>query len=128
MINAFLHRVYLSLGARTAVPLLLSLGVGIFSNFLVTEMTVNNKISWTSFYVTKSFYLLLFFLVLTYFFNRYLFLYEKDVLQFKEADYCVAYARSQLIPAHIEAARSKIAQGDTQSFEDAMAQVKKILK
>jgi hypothetical protein len=91
-------------------------------------MTTDGHVDWTSFYKAVSFYCLLGFAIGTFLFHRYLYIHERDVMQFKDADYCVAYARSQLIPAHVEAAKALIAQGDTQRFEAAMAQVVGILQ
>lgn len=122
------HTLFRSPRAKTAIPLALSIGVGMFSNFLVTEMTVDGRIVWISFYGATSFYFLLAFVVLTYLFHRHLYHFERDIFQFKEQDYCVAYARSQLIPAHVDAAKAQIAGGDTARFETAMKQVQKILK
>ena len=75
--------------------------MGIFSNFLVTEMTTNGRVEWSSFYHTVSFYLLLAFAIGTYLFHRYLYIHERDVMQFKDADYCVAYNRFGLNNAWI---------------------------
>ena len=68
-------------------------------------MTKDGMIEWGSFYKAVSFYFVLAFSVLTYLFHHKLYNHEVGVMQFRDAEYCVAYARSQLIPAHIEAAK-----------------------
>ncbi len=55
-------------------------------------------------------------------------IYEVEIDAFKDADYCMAYARSQLIPAQVEASKQAIASGDTDQFKAAMKQIKDVLK
>jgi hypothetical protein len=120
--------IFQSPAARTAIPVALALMVGLFSNFLVTEMTVSGTIMWASFYQHVSFYVLMASTWLTYRFHKKLHEHETEVERFKDADYCTAFARSQLLPSHLEEAKAAIKRGDTKRFEDAMAQVKKTLK
>ena len=120
--------IYASPKVRTAIPVVLSVGLGVFSNLLVTEMTLNGEIVWGSFYKTISFYAVLAFAYLTYRFHKGLYAHETEVERFKDADYCNALALSQLMPVHLAHAKAAIARGDTRRFALAMAQVKKILK
>ena len=54
--------------------------------------------------------------------------YETEISAFKDADFCMAYARSQLIPAQVEASILAIGRGDVDQFKAAMKQIKDALK
>lgn len=121
-------RVYRSPGIKTAISIVTSVLGGIFSNTLVTEMTTSQGIQWKSFYGTFSFWVLLVVCLVTFLFHRFLHSYETDISAFKDAEFCLAYARSQLIPAQIEASVQAIGRGDTDQFKAAMKQIKDVLK
>lgn len=89
-------------------------------------MTESGSVDWT-FYRHVSFYILIFSGWATYRFHKMLYNFDKEVERFKDADYCTAFARSQLIPSHVAEAKAAIKNGDVKRFEDAMKQVKKVL-
>lgn len=122
------NRIYRSPGTRTAISITTSVLGGILSNTLVTEMTTPQGIAWASFYSAFSFWALLVVCLATFLFHRILHSYETEISAFKDADFCVAYARSQLIPAQVEAATQAIGRGDTDQFKAAMKQIKDVLK
>lgn len=114
---------------RTACALVGAIITGVFSNTIVTEMTDRDgHLIWGAFYQTYSFYVLVVAIALNYVFHRHLFLHERRVDAFRDSEFCIAYARSQLIPEQVEATKLRIRQGKLDEFTDAMAQIKKVLK
>jgi hypothetical protein len=126
--KALRDRVYRSPGIKTAISIVVSVSGGIFSNTFVTEMTTPNGIYWGSFYNTFSFWALLLVCLFTFVFHRFMHAYETEVSAFKDADFCMAYARSQLIPAQVHASKQAIGRGDVAEFKAAMKQIKDALK
>jgi len=121
-------RLYRSPGLKTGTSLTTSLLVGIFSNSLVTEITTRNGIIWASMPNKFSFWALAVSSFLTFQFHRHLHLYETEVSAFKDVDFCIAYVRSQLIPAQVSASIDAIAAGDDAQFKAAMKKIKDALK
>ncbi len=128
LIKTIKNFVYKSPGIRTSVSVATSVLIGIFSNTLVTEISTPAGIVWASIPHTFSFWALMASCIATYLFYRYMHIYEVEIDAFKDADYCMAYARSQLIPAQVEASKQAIASGDTDQFKAAMKQIKDVLK
>lgn len=121
-------RIYRSPAMKTAISVSTSLLVGIFSNTLVTEVAVNNGIAWGSMPQKFSFWALVVSSLLAFQFHRHLHIYETEISAFKDADFCMAYARSQLIPAQVSASMNAIAAGDDDQFKVAMKKIKDALK
>ena len=121
-------RIYRSPGAKVAISTVTSVLIGIFSNTLVTQITKNGEIVWQSIPSASSFWALLISCLVAFQFHRYLLAYETQVSAFKDADFCMAYARSQLLPAQVAASMEAIAAGDLEQFKEAMKQIKDVLK
>ena len=67
-------------------------------------------------------------MVLTFLFHRSLHRFEVAISAFKDTEFCIAYARSQLIPAQVAATMQRISDGDIAQFTAAMEQLKEVLK
>lgn len=121
-------RIYRSPAMKTCISLLTSVLIGIFSNTLVTEITTASGIVWSSMPTKFSFWALIFAAISAFQFHRHLHLYETEISAFKDVEFCMAYARSQLIPAQVAASMDAIAAGDDAQFKAAMKQIKDALK
>lgn len=121
-------RVYQSPGIKTAISIVTSVLGGIFTNTFVTEITTPKGIDWALFYGTFSFWAILVVCLVTFLFHRFLHSYETEVSAFMDTEFCLAYARSQLIPAQVQASIQAISSGDTQKFKEAMKTIKDALK
>ncbi|MBY6121841.1 hypothetical protein KUV64_22150 [Mameliella alba] len=119
---------YQSPGLKTATSILLTVSGGFFTSTLSTEITTAAGISWSVAPSTASFWLLLAVCVLTYFFHKFMHAHEHGIQAFQDTEYCIAYARSQLIPTQIQAYQKQIESGDLDQFEDAMSKIKESLK
>jgi hypothetical protein len=119
---------YQSPGLKTAISILLTVSGGFFTSTLSTEITTTAGISWTVAPTTASFWLLLAICIITYFFHKFMHSYEHGIQAFQDTEYCIAYARSQLIPTQIEAYKKEIESGNLDQFEDAMTKIKESLK
>lgn len=121
-------QVYRSPTIKTGISLGTSVLGGLFANTLVADMTGPKGIEWATFYLSLSFWLLLLVCFITFVFHKFLHEYETEINSFKDADFCMAYARSQLIPAQVEVSIQAIARGDVDQFKAAMKQIKDALK
>ncbi|WP_085853501.1 hypothetical protein [Palleronia marisminoris] len=113
---------------KTLISLGLSICGGFFTSTLATEISKPEGMAWLEIPSTVSFWLLLGVLVLTFLFHRYMHSYETSVSAFQDAEYCMAYARSELIPAQIEASKREIDNGNYEQFDAAMQKIKDALK
>ena len=121
-------RIYRSPSAKTAISIGSSVLIGIFSNTLVTEITKSDKIAWSSATSAPSFWGLILSCIVAFQFHRYLLAYETQVSAFKDNDFCLAYARSQLLPAQVAKSIEAISAGDLDQFRAAMTHIKNALK
>lgn len=101
---------------------------GILCGTFVTEITSKNGIEWLLFYKSKSFYGLIVLSILTYFDNKIRYLAEKEILRFRDAEYCVAYMRSKCLPEAAERYKELIRLGNVGELTKAMNELKDILK
>jgi hypothetical protein len=101
---------------------------GILSGTFVSEITRNGEIVWSSFYTATSFYALIIIIAMIFVYYRELYLYDRDILRFKDNEFCLAYVRSQCLPAAVEMYSARIRAGDIGELEEAMREVRRILK
>lgn len=66
---------------------------GILCGTFVTEITRNGVIIWSLSGESKSFYLILFFLLFVYLYNKILYDEDVKIQNFADKDYCKAYLR-----------------------------------
>ena len=128
MYGSIIQHIRRSPSLRTAISVLLSVVKGIFSNTFVTDISVNGTIYWASFYESASLYVVIFSAILTFVYNRYCHAQDIDISDFGDQDYCLAYARSQLLPEQIELYKKKIRNGEMDAFKGAMDEIKKVVK
>ena len=102
--------------------------IWIFSNTLVTQITVNGEVAWKLIPSTFSFLALIVARASAFWFHRNLLAYETEISAFSDNDFCLAYARSQLLPAQVAASMQAISTGNTDQFKTAMKQIKDALK
>ena len=113
---------------KATLSIVLSIVTGILSGPFVTEITVDGRLLWRSFYKAHSFYLLVVLSILIFIYNRFLYLREKDIEKFRDAEYCLAYMRSKCLPEAADRFIAKIRDGDLDEFRKAMDEVKGALK
>jgi hypothetical protein len=128
MFEGLRHKLYSSPSARTAASIFSAVGIGVFSNTLVAEITTPSGIKWTLFYSTISFCVVVVLSILTFLYNRWLYLYESDIQNFRDIEFCMAYARSRLLPEHIERYRQQIRNGQMGDFRAAMDELRDALQ
>jgi hypothetical protein len=100
----------------------------IFSGTFVFEITTQAGLDWKAFYRTKSFYCLILTVVIIYLYNRAVYVHEKKINSFRDKDYCLAYMRSKCLPEAAEKYRERIRSGNGGELEQAMSELKKILR
>jgi hypothetical protein len=92
------------------------------------EITTPAGLCWRGIFKTKSLYVLLVLILIDYFYNRTVFLREKEIMQFLDNDYCMAYMRSQCLPEAAKRFKELIRDGQGGEFRQAMDELKKVLK
>jgi hypothetical protein len=115
-------------GWRTVFAFIVPLVAGILSGIFVSEITHSSEIAWKEFYKAKSFYGLLALSLCMYFYNKAIYLYEREISRFLDADYCTAYMRSKCLPEAAERYKKLIRSGDGGELKQAMDELKKVLK
>lgn len=115
-------------GWRTVFAFIVPLAAGVLSGVFVSEITHNSVIVWKELYKAKSFYGLLILSLCMYFYNKSIYLYEREISRFLDADYCTAYMRSKCLPEAAERYKKLIRSGDGGELKQAMDELKKVLK
>lgn len=101
---------------------------GVLCGTFVSEITHENKLQWSLFYSSRSFYGLLVIGVALFFYNREVYLYDRDIMRFKDTEFCIAYIRSKCLPAAVQMYEAKIRAGDIGELDEAMKEIRRILK
>lgn len=83
---------------KTIVFVLSVILSGILCSAFVTEITIIGILHWANFYRTGSFWIIMVYSIIIYFYNRFVYKYEKNMLNFLDDDYCLAYIRQQCLP------------------------------
>jgi hypothetical protein len=127
-IREFKENIVESPSWRTVFSFVIPLVTGILSGTFVTEITVNGEIVWANFYKANSFYGLAALSLCMYWYNKAVYLFEKQVSKFSDAEYCTAYVRSKCLPEAADRYRQLIREGDGGELKQAMDELKKVLK
>ena len=114
--------------AKTAAFVVGTILTGILCGTFVTEITRDGELKWRLFYQSPSFYALCVIGVILFLYNREVFLYDRDILRFKDMEFCAAYIRSKCLPAAVEMYEAKIRAGDLHELDEAMKEIRRILK
>ena len=96
---------------KTIVFVLSVILSGILCSAFVTEITVNGKLQWITFYKAFSFWFILVYCIVIYLYNRFVYKYEKNMLNFLDDDYCLAYIRQQCLPELVVKYKSDLKSG-----------------
>lgn len=115
-------------GWKTFFFIVIPIISGILSGIFVVEITGKSGIEWSLFYKSKSFYGLILFTFLIYIYNKALYTHQKEINNFLDNDYCIAYMRSKCLPEAAEKYRKMIRDGEGGELKQAMDELKKILK
>lgn len=113
---------------KTILSVIVPIASGVLCGTFVLEITDAGELVWAKFYETRSFYALLGLTLLMYWYNRAVYLYEKEVHRFLDSDYCIAYMRSKCLPEAAERYKELIRNGTGGELQQAMEEMRKILK
>ena len=102
--------------------------IGVISNVYVMDISSNEGMKFTNSFNKISFYLLLLFILIIGIYNFIVFRHEKDLLKFKNRDYCIIYMRSQLLPELAESYKKRIKEGQIDDMEKTMEDFKRMLE
>ena len=113
---------------KTFFSAVLPIMSGVLSGTFVTELIGSGGLNFKLFHKTWSFYGLTLLTIIIYLYNRALYLREKEISKFSDADFCVAYMRSKCLPEAAEKYKEIIRQGHGGELVQVMAELKEILK
>ncbi|VVQ02477.1 hypothetical protein [Pseudomonas fluorescens] len=115
-------------GWRTLFAFIVPAVSGVLAGVFVSEITLNAQIVWAEFYKAKSFYGLLVLSLFTYLYNKAIYIHEREVSRFMDADYCTAYMRSKCLPEAADKYKKLIRSGGGGELKQAMDELRKVLK
>jgi magnesium-transporting ATPase (P-type) len=116
-------------GLRTGIFFFSVIISGVLCSAFVGEITQNGKLIWKDFYQTISFWGIMIYVIIIYTYNRFLYIYEKNILRFLDDDYCKAYIVQACLPEIIEKYKEDIRGGkDVNEIIDISKELKKLKK
>jgi len=113
---------------RTVFSAVIPIIAGVLSGTFVFEITTPAGLDWNGFYRVHSFYGLCVVSLIIYWYNRKLYLYEREAQRFLDDDYCTAYMLSKCLPEAAERYQELIREGVGGELVQAMDELKKVLK
>ena len=113
---------------RTFFAYVVPIVASVFAGLFIAEIATPEGIVWMSFYKAKSFYTLVVIGIGLYLYNKTIYLHDRKISRFLDADYCTAYMRSKCLPEAAERYRQLIRNGDGGELKQAMDELKKVLK
>jgi hypothetical protein len=84
---------------RTSTFILSVVVSGVLCGGFVNETTIDGVLRWELFYTSRCFYFLLGYAVLIFIYHAVFFKEENKIEKFSDHNFCVAYMKSQLLPA-----------------------------
>lgn len=113
---------------KTGFSVVIPIATGILSGTFIVEITGTTGLDWSSFYTSQSFYGLVLICLFMLIYNRACYKHEKEILQFLDADYCIAYMRSKCLPEAADRYKELIRSGQGGELEMAMEELERILQ
>lgn len=101
---------------------------GVFAGSFIFEITTPHGLAWEEFYKSRSFYILLLLTVAFYWYSREVYIHDRELNRFLDANYCIAYMRSKCLPQAAERYKELIRNGSGGELQQAMDELRKILK
>jgi hypothetical protein len=114
--------------AKALIPALLSVGIGVLSGSLITEITSASELKWSEAPRTISFWGLFLLTGAQIIFSRWVYEIDRDVMKFAETTYCVAFIRSRLLPEVAIRFGEQIRNGEGGELKRAMDEIREVLK
>ncbi len=112
---------------KTLIFILSVLLSGILCSAFVAEITINNALDWASFYKASSFWFIIVYSILLYLYNRFIYRFEKNILNFLDDNYCLAYIRRECLPEIVNKYKQDIKSGkQPNEFIDIKKELKKL--
>ncbi len=114
---------------KTIVFILSVVVSGVLCSGFILEISNGSSLIWSNFYKVKTFYLILLLSVIIYFYNKFIYKTEMNILKYVDNDYCRAYIRSQCIPEIVEQYKKSIHNGKNSSeLKEYHSELKRLLK
>ena len=116
-------------GIKTIIFVLLVMLSGILCSAFVFEISTESGLIWNQFYTKKTFWMIVIYTVVVYFYNKLLYFHEKNVLKFLDDDYCLAYIRKECLPEIVNKYKEDIKSGkQPKEFIDIKKELRKLGK
>ena len=114
---------------RTGIFIFSVLISGILCSAFVTEISLHGKLIWKSFYKAYTFWGLILYSILIYLYNRFIYKFEKNMMNFLDDDYCRAYIVQSCLPELINKYKNDLKSGkEGGELIDISKELKKLKK
>jgi magnesium-transporting ATPase (P-type) len=114
---------------RTGIFIFSVLISGILCSAFVTEISLNGELIWKSFYKAYTFWGLILYSILIYLYNRFIYKFEKNMMNFLDDDYCRAYIVQSCLPELIDKYKNDLKSGkEGGELIDISKELKKLKK
>ena len=114
---------------RTGIFVFSVLISGVLCSAFITEITQNGKLVWKDFYKAYTFWGLIIYSIIIYLYNRFIYRFEKNIMNFLDEDYCKAYIVQSCLPDLVEKYKEDLKSGkDSGELIDISKELKKLKK
>ena len=101
---------------------------GVFAATFIVEITTPYGLAWATCYKSRSLYFLAILTLVFYWYSRKVYIHDRELNRFLDANYCIAYMRSKCLPQAAERYKELIRNGTGGELQQAMTELRKILK
>lgn len=114
---------------RTGIFIFSVLISGILCSAFVSEISSNGVLIWKYFYKAYTFWGIVIYSIIIYLYNRFLYKYEKNIINFLDDNYCKAYIIQSCLPDLIEKYKADLKNGkESGELIDISKELKKLKK
>lgn len=113
---------------RALINVIFPILSGLFSGIFTAQIAGKDGLVWGQFYQAWALYPLVITVLILFFYTRALYKRETHILNFADADFCVAYMRSKCLPEAAEKYKELIREGKGGELMKVMSELKKSLK
>lgn len=102
---------------------------GVLASAFVTELTVDNEVQWENAFKIGPTYFIGFYIVVIYYYNKFLYDERVEINKFKDDFYLLAYMRKELLPDIVMDFKKDIQAGKTPDFKkfDDLIDIKSLM-
>jgi len=114
---------------RTGIFIFSVIISGILCSAFVSEISLNGKLVWNDFYKAYTFWGLIIYSIIIYLYNKFIYQFEKNMMNFLDDDYCKAYIVQSCLPDLVTKYKEDLKSGkESGELIDISKELKKLRK